>query len=85
MEKKNEGQKFLPGTMIKIKKRDYWRWRVLVRYHMQPKFRINPITGLEIVKEGPKFYTDTDTHTHTQTHRVPFYKSCFSAKKQKQD
>ena len=35
--------------------------------------------------------TDTDTHTHTHTHRQThthrglFYKSCFSAKMQKQD
>ena len=28
------------------------------------------MTGLEIVRGGPKFYTDThtDTHTHTHTH-----------------
>ena len=35
---------------------------------MQPKFRINRITGLEIVRGGPKFYTDTHTLTDTQTH-----------------
>ena len=23
---------------------------------------------MEIVRGGPKFYTDTQTHTHTQTH-----------------
>ena len=71
---------------------------------MSPKFRINRITGLEIVwGGGPKLYTDTHTdththththtqthrhthrHTHTHTHRGLFYKSCFSAKMQKQD
>ena len=61
--------------------------------------------GMEIVRGGPKLYTDThtyrhthtdthtDTHTqthaqtdtHTHTHGGPFYKSCFSAKMQKQD
>ena len=32
-------------------------------------------------------HTDTHTHTHTHTHTQggPFYKSCFSAKIQKQD
>ena len=63
------------------------------------------MNGMEIVRGGPKLYTDTHTHTHihtyihtythTHTHRdthtqthtngSPFYKSCFSAKIQKQD
>ena len=30
-------------------------------------------------------YTHRHTHTHTHTHGGPFYKSCFSAKMQKQD
>ena len=30
-------------------------------------------------------HTDTHTHTQTHTHGGPFYKSCFSAKMQKQD
>ena len=47
------------------------------------KFRINRITGMEIVRGGPNLYTDT--HTQTNTHGGPFYKSCFSAKMQKQD
>ena len=40
-------------------------------------FRINRITGKEIVRGGPKLYTDTDTdthtHTHTHTYGGPFY------------
>ena len=34
---------------------------------------------------GPKLYTDTHTDTQTHIHGGPFYKSCFSAKMQKQD
>ena len=42
--------------------------------------------GLEIVREGQKIlYTHTHTHTQTHTQVGPFYKSCFSAKMQKQD
>ena len=57
---------------------------------MLPKFRINRTTGLELVRGDQNFtltYTHTHTHTdtHTHTHRGPFYKSCFSAKMQKQD
>ena len=59
------------------------------------------MTGMEIVRGGPKLYTHTHTHTHTHTyihtythththtqaltHGGPFYESCFSAKMQKQD
>ena len=31
-------------------------------------FRINRIIGMEIVKGGPKLYTDTHTYRHTHTH-----------------
>ena len=34
---------------------------------MQPKFRINLITGLEIIR-GDQNFIDTQTHTHTDTH-----------------
>ena len=42
------------------------------------KFRINRITGSEIVRGDQNF---TQTHTHTDAH----FMSCFSAKMQKQD
>ena len=72
-------EKFSPGTILKIKKRDLWRWRVRVWYYIWAKFRIIRITGLEIVREAQKFNTDThrdrhrqhtrtQTHTHTHTH-----------------
>ena len=57
-----------------MKKGDKCSWRDPVLYYMQPKFRINRKTGLEIVSGGPKFYTHTHTHTntrartHTHTH-----------------
>ena len=67
--RKNEFQKFLPGTIFKIKKRDKYHWRVPLRYYMYPKFRINRIAGLEIVRGGTKTYhTDTRTHSRTRTH-----------------
>ena len=34
---------------------------------MQPKFRINRITGLEIVRGGDQNFTDTHTHRHRHT------------------
>ena len=39
-------------------------------YYIWTKFRINQVTGLEIVREESKLLThrNTDTHTHTHTH-----------------
>ena len=45
---------------------------------------MNRITGMEIVR-GDQNCTQTHTYTDTHTHGGPFYKSCFSAKMQKQD
>ena len=36
---------------------------------MQPKFRINRITGLEIDRGTKILHRHTDRHTHTHTHR----------------
>ena len=65
--RKNKFIKFLLGTILKIKKRVLWRWRVPVRYYIWSKFRINRTTGLEIVG-GPKFCTDARANTHARTH-----------------
>ena len=80
---KNEFQKFLPGTIFQIKKRDYCRWRVPVRYCTYPKFRINRITGLEIVRGGTKFHTHTHKHTHTHTHPEAYFISLVFLRKVK--
>ena len=44
------------------------------------KFGNAGLTGLKIVRGDQNL-----TKTHTHTHRGPFYKSCFSAKMQKQN
>ena len=43
---------------------------------MLPKFRINRITGFEIVRGGPKFYTDTHTHTEAYFISLVFLRKC---------
>ena len=57
---------------------------------VDPKFRINRIHSLEIVRGDQNFtqthrHTHRQTDTHTHTHRGLFYESCFSAKMQVQD
>ena len=88
--RKNKFQKFLPGTIFKIKKRDQWRWRVPVLYYMQPTFRINRITDMEIVRGDQnctQTHTQPHTHTHTHTHKThthtgcPFYNFFFQKRK----
>ena len=39
----------------------------MILLYMQPKFRINRITGLAIPRSGPKLYTRAHAHTHTRT------------------
>ena len=81
---KNEFQKFLQGTTLKIKKRVLWRWRVPILCYIWAKFRLNRVTGLEIVGRGAKYYTSL-TNTKTNTYRCLFCVFFFSAKNQKQD
>ena len=83
--RKIEFQKFLPGTILKTKKSDLWRWKVPVLYYTWAKFRINQLTGLEIVRGTKIFHrhtrTDerTDAHTHTHDAYVLFF--CEKAEK----
>ena len=49
---------------------------------MQPKFRINRITGLEIVRGGDQNFTHTHTHTHTDIHTPAAHFISFFFKKE---
>ena len=63
--RKNEFQKFLPGTIFKIKKRDQWRSDTIL-YVAKISYQSENWFGN--CKGGPKFYTDTHTHAHTHRH-----------------
>ena len=64
----NEFQKFLPGTIFKIKKRDKCRWRVPVSYQSDNWF--GNCWGDQNL---PQTHTHTDTHTQTHTHTPATY------------
>ena len=53
------------------------------------KFHINRISGLEIVRGGPKLYTDTHIHTDTHTEAyfisLVFLRKCRNKTKKQED
>ena len=56
---KTKFQKFILRTILKVKKRDMWRWRVMVG----TKISCQLGNCFENCYGEPKFYTDTQTHT----------------------
>ena len=51
---KNQFQKIFPGTVFKIKKRNLWRWRVLVWYYTVCKEnKCHPINSRRGRLKGP--------------------------------